>query len=216
MIECTEFQCTGVFKETEGLFYTEISNSVLGISNNVDLVSGKYEGGLKLWECSIDLLKYLKSLPSLPGKVLELGCGHGLPGIYCALQNSEVVFQDYNEEVIRYVTANNFVKNLGENKARYFYGPWGDMAGIGKFDLVLTSETIYNPDNYFSLLTAIQTSQASECLVACKNYYFGVGGGLESFLQAAGSFGFASEIVVRIEETASTRFIVKLTNREKF
>ena len=48
-----------------------------------DLVSGVYEGGLKVWECAMDLVKFIKDLPELvKGKViLEIGCGQGLPGV---------------------------------------------------------------------------------------------------------------------------------------
>ena len=56
------------------------------LSNSTDLVSGVYEGGLKIWECSEDLVEFLHSNKSgrLKGlKVLELGCGAALPGIYC-------------------------------------------------------------------------------------------------------------------------------------
>lgn len=60
-----------------------------------DLIPGVYEGGRKLWEASVDLVEYLvREKIGLEGKrVLELGCGHGLPGIL-ALQNGakEVVF----------------------------------------------------------------------------------------------------------------------------
>ena len=46
-----------------------------------DLISGVYEGGLKVWECSFDLVDYILKKRSedpewLKGKtVLELGCG---------------------------------------------------------------------------------------------------------------------------------------------
>ena len=45
-------------------------------------MTGVYEGGLKIWECSIDLASFVASgidVKSL--NVLELGCGAGLPGI---------------------------------------------------------------------------------------------------------------------------------------
>ena len=36
--------------------------------------------------------------------VLELGCGHGLPGITSIVKGAEhVIFLDFNEEVIKYV-----------------------------------------------------------------------------------------------------------------
>lgn len=89
-----------------------------------DLVSGVYEGGFKLWECSLDLIQFLStSNYDFNGKkVLEvrnfflfkileidfyfskkkkLGCGHGLPGIYCMKRGSIVHFQDY---VISYLS----------------------------------------------------------------------------------------------------------------
>ena len=40
---------------------------------------------MKIWECSIDLVKYLsETVADLHGKkVLELGCGAALPGLFC-------------------------------------------------------------------------------------------------------------------------------------
>jgi 16S rRNA G527 N7-methylase RsmG len=70
-----------------------------------DLISGVYEGGFKLWECSIDLVQYLvEENVTLDGKhVLEVGCGHGIPGIYCLLSgnNTTVHFQG---KVIKFYT----------------------------------------------------------------------------------------------------------------
>ena len=68
-------------------------------------------GGFKLWECGIDLAKYLIHLweikqgtrdqeSGFPGKqvssshrALELGCGHGLPGIVAAMAGMQIHFQ---------------------------------------------------------------------------------------------------------------------------
>lgn len=94
------------------------STEVFGVSNT-DLVPGKYEGGLKLWECAIDLVNTLRGeikdgRLSLRGKrVLELGCGHGLPGIYACLKGASTVhFQDFNVEVLRSLTISNVHANL--------------------------------------------------------------------------------------------------------
>lgn len=68
-----------------------------------DLVQGVYEGGLKVWECSFDLVDYIYQNPSLVAskRVLELGCGQGLPGIACIKNGAvSVLLHDYNEEVI--------------------------------------------------------------------------------------------------------------------
>jgi predicted nicotinamide N-methyase len=75
-----------------------------------------YEGGLKLWECALDLVHYIAANLSLVrGKrVLELGCGQGLPGI-CSLvygQAAQVMFQDYNEEVLEQATTKTVALNI--------------------------------------------------------------------------------------------------------
>ena len=49
-----------------------------------DLLPGQYEGGLKIWECSEDLVSFLHQsrLEGMDGNlVLELGCGAALPGL---------------------------------------------------------------------------------------------------------------------------------------
>jgi len=67
------------------------TSDVFGVKDS-DLVPGKYEGGLKLWEGSLDLVKALNSdikegrLLLESKRVLELGCGHGLPGIFAGLK----------------------------------------------------------------------------------------------------------------------------------
>ncbi|KAH6558972.1 hypothetical protein KP509_1Z035100 [Ceratopteris richardii] len=104
------------------------SAEVFGVSNS-DLVPGKYEGGLKLWECAIDLINTLQGEVkdgrlSFRGKrVLELGCGHGLPGIYACIKGASVVhFQDFNIEVLRSLTIPNVNANLEMARSRHGYG----------------------------------------------------------------------------------------------
>lgn len=64
-----------------------------------DLVPGVYEGGAKIWECTEDILNYMTEKYSQDWwtrkKVLDLGCGAGLLGIYAYKQGAHVDFQDY-------------------------------------------------------------------------------------------------------------------------
>lgn len=87
------------------------------IENPNDLVPSVYEGGFKVWECTLDLIEYLdKSYHqalSLQGKkVLDLGCGVGILGFYSLVRGALMVcFQDYNEEVIAQATAPSILYN---------------------------------------------------------------------------------------------------------
>ncbi|KAJ7340442.1 Histidine protein methyltransferase 1 [Desmophyllum pertusum] len=146
-----------------------------------DLIPSVYEGGLKIWECSVDLVEYLlESGMNFQGKrVLEIGCGAGLPGIYALLQGAEVHFQDYNDDVIEHVTIPNVLLNLEQqNKqcnvietaafdlletarqcCRFFSGDWGNVADFINpdlvrdvmYDVILTSETIYSVESHAKL-----------------------------------------------------------------
>jgi hypothetical protein len=84
-----------------------------------DLIKGVYEGGFKTWECSIDLVEYMATGmtadESLVGKkIMELGCGSGLPGIFALSQcgAARVDFQDYNMDVLTKITMPNVLLNV--------------------------------------------------------------------------------------------------------
>jgi hypothetical protein len=97
--------------------------------DQTDLVSGVYEGGLKVWECSVDLCRYFQeNHVAVQGAVLEIGCGHGLPGCWALKQarsrhtsglveadddqrTTVVVFTDFNEFVLHSVTIPNIILN---------------------------------------------------------------------------------------------------------
>lgn len=107
-----------------------------------------------------------------------------------------------------------FATSLSERKIslRFFAGSWAslassstsflnrqDEAGRPQFHIVLTSETIYRTQSLPSLLSVLHlaTSGSSTelsnqedqvlCLVAAKVVYFGVGGGINEFVQALAS-----------------------------
>ncbi|PRP76907.1 hypothetical protein PROFUN_06185 [Planoprotostelium fungivorum] len=136
-----------------------------------DLKPGVYEGGFKLWECSEDLIRHLKDVHfEFSGKkVLDLGCGHGLPGLYALKQGAHVHFQDYvkpsamrNEQVINGITIPNVQLNSKENttpKATFWAGDWNALNKHWKdlkFDVILTSDTLYNPAYYQRIISIIR------------------------------------------------------------
>lgn len=104
-----------------------------------DLIPGIYGGGLKIWECTNDLvqfmIKYKDQLPQATPdcKVLELGCGHGFPGITAMLMGyQEIHFSDLNLEVIEGVTWPNILLNYNQlqTKCICLAGNWLAHANI--------------------------------------------------------------------------------------
>ncbi|PWN40460.1 hypothetical protein IE81DRAFT_293389 [Ceraceosorus guamensis] len=103
-----------------------------------DLVPGVYEGGLKTWECSLDLVAALdahdrrdnrESLDSVPFhwlrglsvvEVSDLGCGTAIPACFLLARlmcvevdeaRKETILQlcDFNEQVLKLVTLPNLI-----------------------------------------------------------------------------------------------------------
>jgi len=222
-----------------------------------DVVAGTYEGGLKLWECAEDLSEYLcregRVVDDVEGactssgdaaplqlrgaRVLELGCGHGIPGIVAALGGArEVCFQDYNEEVLDAATKPNVDANVNARLAsnadaaslpalRYFAGDWGSLAGpllnhAEPFDLVLAAETVYDlsgSSRLLALLKEVTHPDRGRVLVAAKAYYFGVGGGSREFARLVQDDGhFDCQVVWASQDGVSNiREILELRPRPR-
>jgi hypothetical protein len=92
-------------------------------------------------------------------------------------------------------------------KCSFFSGDWSSFVKLltthDKYDVILTSETIYNPENYEKLLNFFKSSLADngKVFLSAKSYYFGVSGNLLDFcklLKSDGSFNY--EIVWKSNE----------------
>ena len=163
---------------------------VAEVTRRSDVVPGTYEGGLKVWECSLDLANYLISAQvDVKDKVVfEIGCGVGIPGVVAAKHHPRfLLFQDFNEFVLRSSTAVTLLKNLNwnldvinKNKVKFISGDWSDVQLDEKVDVILTSETIYERQNFAKLYHLIDRSLSRNGVVylASKTVYFGVGGGI--------------------------------------
>ncbi|KFU91197.1 Histidine protein methyltransferase 1, partial [Chaetura pelagica] len=228
------------------------------VSSHSDLIPGVYEGGLKIWECTFDLIDYITEAEILftNKTVLDLGCGAGLLGIVALRgEAAEVHFQDYNSTVIDEITLPTAVANCvsegsgmgcGDNrktgkpppkrprkakctpdaltKCRFFSGEWSEVSQLllnsnkpfSKYDLILTSETIYNPDYYSALHDTLAQllDKNGRVYLASKVHYFGVGGGIylfEKFIEERNVF--RSSIVKRIDKGLQ-RCIMEMTFKD--
>ena len=200
--------------------------TLLELSNSChsDLIPGVYEGGLKVWECAFDLVEYLaESGIDFSGvNILELGCGAGLPAIFALIKGAkEVHFQDYNPEVIDNVTIPSVLLNIPGSKSadcgcRFYSGDWSNLIELipsGRYDVILTSETIYSPASQPKLLAALKhllRPQGGVAYVAAKSYYFGVGGSISLFTELVKEDGYFNIEKCSVINCEISREILKL------
>lgn len=186
--------------------------SVPGLYSDIDIQSGKYEGGFKVWECAGDLIKFISEDRLIDHilhrrnthsfKALELGAGAALPSITLLSRiigdedyelSYRIHVQDYNWQVLASVTLMNFAINfpldyfealLRTKSLRFYHGHWKNWQGHHKYDLIMMSEVIYNADSFDSLhnLLANGLKKTGYAVMATKNTYFGLSGGLEPWL----------------------------------
>ncbi|KAI9506141.1 hypothetical protein BX070DRAFT_187390 [Coemansia spiralis] len=220
--------------------------------NASDVIKGVYEGGLKTWECSIDLLNYIvdysDEISKLinGGNVLEIGCGTALPSLHILrnISGACVSMQDYNKDVLELVTMPNVLSNTDleppsggdspgykihvdgdtetceidldyrrtQSRCEFIAGDWSEIEKELRrherqhsFNLILTSETIYETSNYKKLHDLLACALAKPAakgmggnekalplpmaLVAAKTLYFGLTGSVLTFKQYVRSQG---------------------------
>ncbi|VDN07594.1 unnamed protein product [Thelazia callipaeda] len=195
-------------------------DSSLQFITQSDLTPGIYEGGFKVWECSIDLCEYIDLLePQIfkDKKVLEVGCGAGLPSMLLLYKGArEVALQDYNEVVINCFTRDNFkANNLCLERCRFYACDWTTLRGKisnEKFDIILTSETIYNKQYYGDLHDLFDAALSTDGIIflAAKMYYFGVGGDMPTFQEYVRTRGVFDSCVCWSSNSNVSRRIIKL------
>uniref|UniRef100_A0A7E4VDG4 protein-histidine N-methyltransferase n=1 Tax=Panagrellus redivivus TaxID=6233 RepID=A0A7E4VDG4_PANRE len=173
----------------------------LGSIESSDLDRHVYEGGLKVWECAYDLAGHLDQIDIAGKSIIELGCGAGLPAITALKKGAlKAVLQDYNQSVIDLVTKPNLTLNsIPESSASTIATSWASIANGStdlpdkSFDLIFTSETIYDAADYPSLHDVMDRLLKLDGLIllAAKMVYFGKTGDYFRFLdylEAQGKF----------------------------
>ncbi|KAA6383002.1 MAG: hypothetical protein EZS28_021473 [Streblomastix strix] len=181
-------------------------DSTLGqVLKSSDIVPKIYEGGFTLWNCSAELSKVVSQHDLSGLRILEAGCGHGLPGITALLQGAlQVDFLDFNEDVLRLATIPNVELNengkLLLNRSRFICGDWQflpELIDKQYYDVELSAETVYRQENFAyleqimnlllkkkiksNLQQSIVSLNTPCALFAGKSTYFGIDGGIESF-----------------------------------
>jgi len=202
--------CTTTFSTTDGEMVLR-SVQRLDVMDNpavVDVVSG-----VKLWEGSVDLARHLAGMlpgqAGLGGRVLELGAGHGLPGLMAIMRHgAQVDFHDLSTDVLKQVTAVNIVANGVASSPRLIHGLWQELfrsEGVATYDVVIAAEAIYNVDAYKDLsdLLGRCLGDGGVAWFAGKRFYFGCGGGTISFAAHLRELGFSVHVARTFEDGRS-------------
>lgn len=134
------------------------------------------------------------------------------------------VYLFQNKEVLDYVTIPNVLLNIEEDRreseiknSKFYSGDWASFNSKTNdvYDVIVTSETIYNECNYDKLISLFEDRLSSNgvIFVAAKSHYFGVGGGTRQFEKALQKNGTLISEVCWKSSGGIQREILKITKR---
>ena len=119
--------------------------------------------GNKVWKSALVLMDYLREYPLAPGsRVLELGCGWGLSGIYCAKTfGAEVISLDADESVFPFVELHAALNNVAVHTycERFENLSTQDLAG---FDAIIGADICFWEDMVDPLEQLLDRALAAE------------------------------------------------------
>jgi 2-polyprenyl-3-methyl-5-hydroxy-6-metoxy-1,4-benzoquinol methylase len=109
----------------------------------------------KIWEASILLAAFLIAQPVVPGRrILEIGTGLGVSGLFAAACGHDVTLSDHKEEIIRFIKANTLLNKL--DNVPVINVDWTKPASNQLYDWIVGSEVVYHRSTYDSLLQFLQ------------------------------------------------------------
>src|SRR5690348_17239950 len=114
----------------------------------------------ELWPSAVALARALGRRPMTGRRVLELGCGLGLPAIVAALGGGRVLATDWSPDAVA-MTAENAARNGAALSTAVFR--WDDPPeALGPpWPLVLASDVLYEPRNVGLLLALLPRATAA-------------------------------------------------------
>ena len=116
-----------------------------------------------LWRSGVALGRWLAAGEALRGRrVVELGCGLGVPSLVAASRGADVLATDGEEEALEMVRRNARENGLEVATALV---AWDGAPALGPFDLVLAADVLYERSSV-ALLLSLLPQLAPEVLLA--------------------------------------------------
>jgi predicted nicotinamide N-methyase len=97
----------------------------------------------EMWPSSIALARAVAPRSLGGRRVLELGCGLGLPSIVAALAGADVLATDWAPEALEYVARNADANGARVRTAQVAWSEPGPLLAGAPWDLVLASDVLY-------------------------------------------------------------------------
>ena len=122
----------------------------------------------QLWPSAIALARATAAARPAGKRVLELGCGLGLPSIAAALEGASVLATDWSPDAVSFAAANASRNHARVHTAVCSWAHPEPLVGESPWDLVLAADVLYEARNVDQLLDLLPrlVDGAGEVLIA--------------------------------------------------
>jgi predicted nicotinamide N-methyase len=105
----------------------------------------------KVWEASYILAYFLGCQPPVAGqRILEIGAGIGVIGLYASLCGHQVTITDNNEDALLFAKANALLNDCRDVSIRALDWRWPEQGT--RYDLIVGAEVVYDRESYDILI----------------------------------------------------------------
>ncbi|MCW2998170.1 MAG: methyltransferase protein [Solirubrobacterales bacterium] len=122
----------------------------------------------ELWPSAIALARRLAGPGEAPAglRVLELGCGLGLPALAAARAGADVVATDWSADAVAAVHRNARANAVPVRALEADWRDAGALTALGPFDLVLAADVLYEARHRDPLLAVLHALDPPRILLA--------------------------------------------------
>jgi predicted nicotinamide N-methyase len=111
----------------------------------------------ELWPSARALARRIGSRALRGARVLELGCGLGLPSIAAALAGGRVLATDWSPDAVAFTERNAAANGAALEAAVVSWSDADELVARGPWDLVIGSDLLYEPRNLALVLDVLHT-----------------------------------------------------------
>lgn len=117
-----------------------------------------------MWPSGMALAHYMDSYATEGKRILEVGCGIGLPSLLLNAKHADITATDYHPEVNGFLTRNALLNN--NQSIEFERTDWADKNDkLGLFDLIIGSDLLYEDQHTSLLAEFIATHANTQCEV---------------------------------------------------
>lgn len=135
-----------------------------GIAASLGISSAAWPIFGVIWPSSIILANHLYQMNLANLRVLEVGCGIGLPSVLLNHMNVEITATDYHPEAVQFLNSNSALNN--DKNIPFCRTEWANLdTDLGTFDLIVGSDLLYEDSHIKELSTFINKHAKRTCKV---------------------------------------------------